>query len=164
MNRKNKRIPKDTARIDWKDAQKPIDISVIGTEDDPCFGKLYEPVTEECSGCGDSELCAIVHMHTLDSTRTKIEKKKKFKDKEKAASAETFMSTTKLQAKIESKLSKSKKPIRFSKIVRMVSKKYDPQGLLPPGRISELLKYAIKSSDTLKTKKKDGKIYVRYVG
>lgn len=161
--KKNKRIPKDVSRIDFKDAQKPIDITLIGTDDDPCFGKLYEPITEECHACGDSELCAIVHMHTMDQERKKAEKKSKFKDSSKPVKTPKFMSTTKLCSIIEKNLKRNKKK-RFKLIANLITNKYDPNGMLPEGRVSELCKYAIKMSDKLKAKKKNGKVYIIYVG
>lgn len=162
MGRKEKRVPKKTTRSDLMDAQTPIDISTIGTDDDPCFGKLYEPVTEECSTCGDSELCAIMHMHTLDKKRDKLNKKQNFKDQEEAVKTPTFMSTSVLRDKIELKLEKES-IMRFTKITQWISKKFDSKDLLPPGRVSELCKYAIKSSKKLKAVKKHGKVYIRHV-
>ena len=38
----------------------PIPAEKLGSEDDPCFGKFFDPRTPECSRCGDSEICSIV--------------------------------------------------------------------------------------------------------
>lgn len=163
MSKRNRRIPKDVSRIDFKDAQVPVDISIIGSNDDPCFGKLYEPITEECHACGDSELCAIVHMHTLDKKRKKVEKSQTFKDTEEAVKKSNFMSLTKLRQILEKKIKKGKK-VRFSVLVKNISSKYDPKGLLPHGRVSELCKFAVKSSNVLKKSKINGKIYIKRLG
>jgi hypothetical protein len=158
----NRKPRKDSKRITPKKAQKPLDVSMIGTEDDPCFGKLYEPATEECHGCGDSELCAIVHMHNLDKRRKKIEKKQKFKDLEPAASKITFMSLTKLGLLIQDKV-KELGEIRFKALVDWVKETHDPSNLMPPGRISELVKTSVKSNKRLKREKKNGKNYIIHV-
>lgn len=63
---------------------KPIDITKFGTEDDPCFGKLYNLAEPECKRCGDSGLCGIVFGQNLNLKRKEIEKDSKFKDLEEA--------------------------------------------------------------------------------
>ena len=75
---KNKRKPREkTSGISFL---KPVDFSKVGTNDDPCFGKLYKLSTKECSMCGDSELCAVVFAQHMNKERKKIEKTNKFKD------------------------------------------------------------------------------------
>ena len=58
----------------------PFNIDLIGTDNDPCFGKLYDMTTNECQQCGDSEFCALAMMKNLKSRRDKLEKKQNFKD------------------------------------------------------------------------------------
>ncbi|MAO08040.1 MAG: hypothetical protein CL596_04935 [Alteromonas sp.] len=78
---KKKRKPRKATK--GVDILKPIDINKFGTKDDPCFGKEYDLSTDECSRCGDSELCAAVFgQTTLKKTRDKVESKNRFKDKE----------------------------------------------------------------------------------
>ena len=57
-----------------------ITLEQLGTADDPCFGKHFDPKAEECSRCGDSELCAIKMMQKNHIKRAEIEAKTKFKD------------------------------------------------------------------------------------
>lgn len=81
MAKKNKRNLPDLSN---QDIFKPItSIDVLGTENDPCFGKSYDLTTTECKMCGDSELCAIVFAQKLNKTRAEIEKESHFKDLEK---------------------------------------------------------------------------------
>lgn len=156
--RKIKRVPKEYSKE--FDPQVPVNIDVIGTKDDPCFGKLYEPKAEECAGCGDSELCAILCMH--NNTKERKSLNSKFKDTEKSTKVkDSFMSSTQLAKLVEKKA--KKKDLKVSATIRSLQKKYDPQKLLPRNRISELLRYAVKSSKKLKTVKKDGKRIIRYV-
>lgn len=74
---KDRKARKATENIDFS---KPIDLSIIGTEDDPCFGKLYNLTANECKRCGDSELCGVVFSQEMTKSRRKIAKKKRFKD------------------------------------------------------------------------------------
>lgn len=64
------------------DTLKPITIEMLGTEDDPCFGKFLEPKAPECQRCGDSEICAIAMQQKLQAVRAKAEKEGTFKDLE----------------------------------------------------------------------------------
>ncbi len=65
------------------DIMKPISLELIGTADDPCFGKLNDPNADECNRCGDCELCAIVQSQKLHVKRKEIEDKQPFKDIQK---------------------------------------------------------------------------------
>lgn len=76
--KKNKREPREkTKGIDFL---KPIDFNKVGTEDDPCFGKLFNLSTDACKRCGDSELCSALLSQNLNKSRAKIESKNRFKD------------------------------------------------------------------------------------
>lgn len=60
---------------------KPVlDIALYGSDQDPCFGILYDPRTSECQRCGDSELCAIMLGQNNHLKRDKLETTQKFKD------------------------------------------------------------------------------------
>lgn len=77
---KNKREPrKKTKKVDFLE---PIDITKFGSEDDPCFGKLYNLSTKECKRCGDSELCGVIFSQNMNKVRKDIESKQRFKDLE----------------------------------------------------------------------------------
>jgi hypothetical protein len=64
------------------DILAPIDLTKLGTEEDPCFGKYFDPRTPECSRCGDSEICAIKMQQLNHIRRDKLEEKGNFKDLE----------------------------------------------------------------------------------
>jgi len=74
---KDRKARKATEDIDFL---KPINLSIIGTADDPCFGKQYNLSVKECKRCGDSELCGVVFSQHMQKERNKIQKKKRFKD------------------------------------------------------------------------------------
>lgn len=63
-----------------QDPLVPIDITQLGTNGDPCFGKGYDLTTKECKLCGDSELCAFKMSQELRITRKELEEKNKYKD------------------------------------------------------------------------------------
>ena len=58
----------------------PIDLSSIGGNGDPCFGKAYDLSTNECKLCGDSELCAYRMSQLLNKTRKELEEENQYKD------------------------------------------------------------------------------------
>lgn len=64
------------------DPLKPFDLSKIGTDKDPCFGKGYNLTTKECRMCGDSELCCLKMSQTLGKTRKQLEDENHYKDLE----------------------------------------------------------------------------------
>jgi len=62
---------------------EPIDITKYGSDDDPCFGKLYDLGADECKRCGDSELCSAVYSRTsAKQIRDKAQKGNRYKDME----------------------------------------------------------------------------------
>lgn len=60
----------------------PIDVTNLGSSQDPCFGKAYDLSTKECKLCGDSELCCIKMSQALNITRKELEAKNHYKDLE----------------------------------------------------------------------------------
>ena len=75
-----KRKTRNKVKLTDKEMLKPIDIELFGSDDDPCFGKLYKLSTPECKRCGDSEICATVMAQRLNVKRKGIESKNRFKD------------------------------------------------------------------------------------
>ena len=63
-----------------QDPLEPIDITSLGSDNDPCFGKSYNLATKECKMCGDSELCAFKMSQSLNITRKELEDKNHYKD------------------------------------------------------------------------------------
>jgi len=78
----SKRVKRDNIKLSEDEIMKPLDIEKFGSDDDPCFGKLYNLGTDECKRCGDSEICGIVFAQKMNKDRTAIEKKTRFKDME----------------------------------------------------------------------------------
>lgn len=87
---------------------KPIDISIIGTNKDPCFGKHHSIKAIECQRCGDVEVCAIISSQQIHKEIAKAEKVGRFKDMEEA---ELIMDQNAIIKKlILRKIEKGKKP------------------------------------------------------
>lgn len=63
-----------------QDPLTPIDITQLGSNGDPCFGKGYNLSTKECKICGDAELCAFKLSQNLKITRKELEDKNHYKD------------------------------------------------------------------------------------
>lgn len=66
--------------LNKQDILTPVDITQLGTNGDPCFGKGYDLSTKECKLCGDSELCAFKMSQELNITRKQLEAKNNYKD------------------------------------------------------------------------------------
>jgi hypothetical protein len=66
-----KREPRNTKKK--PDIMKPFDVSMFGTDDDPCFGKHYDIQAPECASCGDREICSIVLAQNMHKLRAKAE-------------------------------------------------------------------------------------------
>lgn len=73
-----------------KDILTVTDISTLGSDADPCFGKEYNLSTPECKRCGDSEMCAIKFAQLMNLTREQVEKENTFKDMESTVDTETI--------------------------------------------------------------------------
>lgn len=62
------------------DFSKPLDLTIFGTDQDPCFGKHYSPEAKECNMCGDSQVCAIIVAQSMHQKREAVQKKQAFMD------------------------------------------------------------------------------------
>lgn len=82
MRKKEKRQARKKINKKEIDFFKPLNITDFGTEKDPCFGKLYDVKANECSRCGDSEICLIVMSQRMNTTRKKLEKENSYLDTE----------------------------------------------------------------------------------
>lgn len=60
----------------------PIPLDILGSEDDPCFGKYNDPRDATCQSCGDIEICAIAMGQRNHIKRLKVEASQNFKDME----------------------------------------------------------------------------------
>lgn len=78
--RVSRKASKETKAMKKGDILTPIKLSDLGSENDPCFGKLYDLTTSECKMCGDSELCCIKTADFLGKTRKELEKENDYKD------------------------------------------------------------------------------------
>lgn len=97
---------------------KPIDVTKFGTDDDPCFGKLYELSAEECKRCGDSPLCAVVFSQKMTVERKAIEDKSRFKDLERSPQKEVNKTLTKWVKQ------KKAEGLKRSEIISMAKKSF----------------------------------------
>ena len=75
-----KKLKKATKELQKGDILKPLDISSIGSNGDPCFGKSYDLSSQECRMCGDSELCCIKFAELMGKTRKELEQENQYKD------------------------------------------------------------------------------------
>lgn len=76
----SRKASKKTKALKKGDILSPIKLSELGSDNDPCFGKLYDLTTSECKMCGDSELCSIKTAEFLGKTRKELEQANQYKD------------------------------------------------------------------------------------
>ena len=143
MSRK-KRNKIDKTKIDF---MKPVDITIFGSKDDPCFGKLFSPTAKECGQCGDSEICAIVTAQKAKLKRQTVESKGAFKDLEEVDiyvknAVKNFVVTNQIT--------------RFKEVVGLVKKKFK----FDQTKAMDETKKAVKSLK-YKLLKKNGKRYIK---
>jgi len=77
-----KRKPRKTLMKKNISLATPVNLTVVGTEADPCFGKHHDSLAPECQRCGDSEFCIIAKAHKLTNKRLKLESENTYKDLE----------------------------------------------------------------------------------
>ena len=80
--KKKDKLKEVRKELETGDILEPIDITKLGSGQDPCFGKHYDLSTQECKMCGDSELCCIKFTALMGKTRKELEAETKFKDLE----------------------------------------------------------------------------------
>jgi len=77
-NNRIERVVQSRYDLDTLDMTKPLDISKFGSDEDPCFGKLYDLNTKQCKMCADADFCAIKMAQTQTSKRNEINKQNNF--------------------------------------------------------------------------------------
>lgn len=110
---------------------QPLDLSKFGTENDPCFGKLYDLKADECQICGDFEICAVAFSQKLNGKRLKFEETNKMKDLE-----EVELTDVRDAIETDIKTMKSNKVPSYLIRVRVCTKYPD----YPSDKIKELIK------------------------
>lgn len=82
MAKERKSRKKLSKKVNMLKPLNSIDILKLGTDDDPCFGKHFDLMEDECRRCGDSTLCQIVSNQKTVKLRDKTEEENRFKDLE----------------------------------------------------------------------------------
>jgi hypothetical protein len=103
------------------DFSKPVDITLFGSEDDPCFGKHHDPKDSNCKICGDSELCQLIKGQKNNLIRNKVESKQAFKDTQSIEHPEFNLINAKKFIR-----AKFKKEYDRKKTMRLTKKKFTP--------------------------------------
>ena len=112
-----KRKSRDIIDKEDIDILKPIDLSMFGGPDDPCFGKYHDLKADECRACGDSEICAIACSQANHVKRAKLEAEQPFKDMEDEEPAES--------PEVKYMRSKVAKGLSEDRVIRKAVKKFE---------------------------------------
>ena len=152
-----KRKPRHKVKMADSEFLKPLDITMFGSADDPCFGKSHSPKAKECGRCGDSEVCAIVMAQRASKERKKQEKTHIFKDLE-----EPNLDLKTLEVFVLKTFAKTN-PIRYKTLLSLTIKHFSSFEKTDPGRVDKLLVDYVKRSDKYKKYSKDGKRYLKLI-
>lgn len=128
MKVQRKRRKKISKKVDTLKPIPQLTIDQLGTSDDPCFGKHFSPKADECSRCGDSEICAIMMMHKNKIKRAEIEAEQTFKDMEEEKEplrADPIQVKKMVRARIKEL---SKKKMKVSEVISDIHATYNLQG------------------------------------
>jgi len=121
MGKEKDRKPRNKAskKLNIAKPITPFDIDKIGSDDDPCFGKLYDLTEEACKRCGDNTICAIAFNQKTIKMRNDEESNNRFKDVE--------LEVKKTKETKESKYVKSQlsKGITSFKIIKKLISKFN---------------------------------------
>jgi len=74
------RVPQHRYDPDELDMTKPLDLTKFGSDEDPCFGKLYDLNTKQCKLCADADFCAIKMAQSQSVNRKELNKQNDFID------------------------------------------------------------------------------------
>jgi len=74
--------------ISEKQLMEPFDVLKLGSKDDPCFSKLWDPKNEICQICGDIEACGIAFSQRTRKIEAAIESEQEFLDLKEVNSRE----------------------------------------------------------------------------
>lgn len=139
------------------DITVPITLDLIGSDNDPCFGKLYDGTASECRRCGDSEVCIIAMGQRNAKVRAEIESKQRFKDIEEEEFKTNLMQVSRyIEEKIDSKKSQRVKLSSMIKDVQEIICAKDATKEQAKADIARMLKTSL----TLKKVKVENKTYI----
>lgn len=68
------------SEIPKKYLMEPFDVLKLGSDEDPCFSKLWDPRNDICQSCGDIEVCGIAFSQLTRKKEIEIEGSREFLD------------------------------------------------------------------------------------
>lgn len=151
-----KRKPRNKIKKKNIDMMKPLDVTIIGSENDPCFGKHHSTTAPECGRCGDNELCSIVKLQRLNTKRLAVNGKNSFKDLE-----EPNMDLLTIDRFITKALKKG--PKRFKDILKEGFEHFSKQEKVSKEKVDEMFSNYVKRASKFEKYMKDGKKYLKLI-
>jgi hypothetical protein len=153
--KKRNKIPEESY-----DVLQPIDISIFGTDEDPCFGKHYSLEAKECKRCGDAQVCSIICAQVRNVTRAEIESKDNYKD----IQTETEVPNLDLHDISLNivKLVKKKGDQRVTKLVKFIKNNFDKRDSLEKSDIRGAIIKIVKDHPELSSYKDKNIRYIKW--
>ncbi len=142
--KKAKREPR--LKVEKKELDFSIPMMDLGTEGDPCFGKLHSLEASECQECGDQQACQIMMAQRLNKKRIGVSTDKNFLDEEevnviKLSILEVFLYD----------LLKPDKSISLPRILEAVSRRFNPDDRMKSKEVLGFIRRAVLESKRLKS-------------
>lgn len=149
-NKKEKKVKKKPRNVLAKklDVLYPIDITKLGTEEDPCFGKFFDPQAPECQRCGDCEICQIALNQNSIIKRGKLEETTTFRD---IGEKEIYGVLDNREVKVHiRKLVRSNKKIDKDSLIKQTCRRFT---IKEPKKVEKILKSMLKTTKKFKLTK-----------
>ncbi len=128
------------------DFSKPLDLTIFGTDQDPCFGKHHSPEAKECGMCGDAQVCAILVAQSMHQKRNQLHAKQSFMDIE-----EQNVIRLPILEKFCIELLKKEPDYRLTlqDVTRQMEKRFNANKAIPEQTLASLLRKVVSISTKL---------------
>jgi len=141
-----KRKERDKMAKKKLDLSKPIDITIFGSENDPCFGKHHSFDAAECGVCGDSQICQIIVSQMTHKKREELSKTQAFIDLEE----QNVLKLPILESMIVKRIKDSPlKYVRLSSMRESIAERFNADKKISPDAIKQAVRDTIRQSKLL---------------
>lgn len=136
---------KQRLKVEKKELDFSIPMMDLGTEGDPCFGKLHSLEASECQECGDQQACQIMMAQRLNKKRIAVSADKNFLDEDEV----NVIKLSILEVFIH-ELLKPDKSISLKNVLVKVDSRFNPDGRIKKEDCLGYIRKAVLQSKRLK--------------
>lgn len=153
--KKTKRKPRK--KVEKVELDYSLPMMNLGTDADPCFGKLHSLEAPECQECGDQQACQVMMAQRVSKKRIAMGEDKAFLDREE----EDIIKLSILEIYLVGILSPDK-VMSIPKVLEKVNNRFNTDKKLEDKKVIHFIKMAVTKSQKLKSFKNEdtGKRYL----